>query len=83
MGYSLDLELILRLHLLQNLYDLSDMATAEQCIDNPRLRRFGSKESCSAAPNCVQTGCCTARRRSRFGRAGLHARRSPRCPRPA
>ena len=29
-----ELELMLRLHLLQNLYNLSDMATMEQCIDS-------------------------------------------------
>ncbi len=35
-----DLELMLRLYVLQNLYELSDMATAEQAIDSRAFSEF-------------------------------------------
>jgi IS5 family transposase len=46
-----DLELMLRLHLLQNLYDLSDMATAEQCIDSRAFSEFCGVDSSNQVPD--------------------------------
>lgn len=46
-----ELELMLRLHLLQNLYDLSDMATAEQCIDSRAFSEFCGVDSSNQVPD--------------------------------
>jgi len=46
-----ELELMLRLHLLQNLYDLSDMATAEQCIDSRAFSEFCGVDSSGQVPD--------------------------------
>lgn len=46
-----DLELMLRLHLLQNLYDLSDMATMEQVIDSRAFSEFCGVESSNQVPD--------------------------------
>lgn len=46
-----ELELILRLYLLHNLYDLSDMATAEQAIDNRTLSEFYGGNSSNQVPD--------------------------------
>jgi IS5 family transposase len=46
-----DLELMLRLHVLQNLYDLSDMATAEQAIDSRAFSEFCGVDSSNQVPD--------------------------------
>jgi IS5 family transposase len=46
-----DLELMLRLHLLQNLYDLSDMAAMEQCIDSRAFSDFCGVDSPDQVPD--------------------------------
>jgi IS5 family transposase len=45
------LELMLRLYLLQNLYDLSDMATAEQAIDSRAFSEFCGVDSSNQVPD--------------------------------
>ena len=45
------LELMLRLYLIQNLYDLSDMATAEQAIDSRAFSGFCGIESSNQVPD--------------------------------
>jgi IS5 family transposase len=46
-----DLELMLRLHLVQNLYDLSDMGTAEQAIDSRAFSDFCGVTSPDQVPD--------------------------------
>lgn len=46
-----DLELMLRLYLLQNLYDLSDMQTAEQSIDSRAFSEFCGVDSSDQVPD--------------------------------
>jgi IS5 family transposase len=46
-----DLELMLRLYVLQNLYDLSDMATAEQAIDSRSFSEFCGVDSSNQVPD--------------------------------
>ena len=45
------LELMVRLHVLQNLYDLSDMATAEQVIDSRAFSDFCGIDSSNQVPD--------------------------------
>jgi len=45
------LELMIRLHILQNLYDLSDMATAEQVIDSRAFSDFCGVDSSNQVPD--------------------------------
>lgn len=46
-----DLELMLRMYLLQNLYDLSDMQTAEQAIDSRAFSEFCGVDSSNQVPD--------------------------------
>lgn len=46
-----DLELMLRIHLLQNLYDLSDMGTMEQVIDSRAFSEFCGVDSSNQVPD--------------------------------
>ena len=46
-----DLELMLRLYILQNLYNLSDMATAEQVTDSRAFSEFCGVESSNQIPD--------------------------------
>jgi len=46
-----DLELMIRLHVLQNLYDLSDMSTMEQCIDSRSFSEFCGVDSSNQVPD--------------------------------
>jgi len=46
-----ELELMLRLYVLQNLYDLSDMATAEQAIDSRAFSEFCGVDSTNQVPD--------------------------------
>lgn len=46
-----DLELMLRLYVLQNLYDLADMAVAEQAIDSRAFSQFCGVDSSNQVPN--------------------------------
>jgi len=46
-----ELELMLRLHLLQNLYDLSDMQTSEQAIDSRAFSEFCGIDSSNQVPD--------------------------------
>ena len=46
-----ELELMLRLYLIQNLYDLSDMATAEQAIDSRAFSSFCGIDSSNQVPD--------------------------------
>ena len=46
-----DLELMLRLHIVQNLYDLSDMQTAEQAIDSRAFSEFCGVDSSNQVPD--------------------------------
>ena len=46
-----ELERMLRIHILQNLYDLSDMGTAEQIIDSRAFSEFCSVDSSNQVPD--------------------------------
>ena len=46
-----DLNLMLHLHILQNLYDLSDMATAAEVIDSRAFSVFCSVSSSNQVPD--------------------------------
>ena len=46
-----DLELMTRIHILQNLYDLSDMGTAEQVIDSRAFSEFCGVDSSNQVPD--------------------------------
>ena len=46
-----DLELMLRIYLLQNLYDLSDMATVAEVIDSRAFSEFCGVDSSNQVPN--------------------------------
>lgn len=46
-----ELELMVRLYVLQNLYDLSDMATAEQAIDSRAFSEFCGVDSSNQVPD--------------------------------
>ena len=63
-----DMELLLRLYLLQNLYNLSDMQTAEQAIDS---RAFSDVCGISS-PGDVPDGDTIGRFRNLLIKAGVH-----------
>lgn len=46
-----ELELMLRLYILQNLYDLSDMGTAEQAVDSRAFSEFCGVDSSNQVPD--------------------------------
>jgi IS5 family transposase len=46
-----DLELMIRLHIVQNLYDLSDMGTSEQVIDSRAFSEFCGVDSSNQVPD--------------------------------
>jgi transposase, IS5 family len=51
-----DLELMLRLHLLQNLYDLGDEATLAEVIDSRAFSEFCGVDSSTQAPDGDTSG---------------------------
>ena len=65
-----ELELMLRLHLLQNLYDLSDMQTSEQAIDSRAFSEFCGIDSSNQVPD----GDTIGRFRNLLVRSGLRER---------
>ena len=48
---SYDLELMLRIHVLQNLYNLADMAARNEIIDSRAFSRFCGVESSNQIPD--------------------------------